>query len=36
MNKNKLELAVNEINDSYIDEAMTFKKASVMSLKKVA
>ena len=36
MNRNKLELAVNEINDSYIEEAMTFKKASVMSLKKVA
>ncbi len=36
MKTNKLETAVNEINDCYIDEAMTFKKASVMPLKKVS
>ena len=36
MNRKDLELAVNEINDSYIEEALTFKKASIIPLKRIA
>ena len=35
MNRKKLELAVNDINDSYIEEALTFKKASITPLKRI-
>lgn len=34
MNKKKLEIALNDMDDRYIEEAMTFKRASVISFRK--